>query len=204
MTLLIPIGFCQAVYTLSLSIDAEDMVTTCGHDLAAFSGGTDYTAVANLLQERFATNWASATDNGYQLERTTIYVGNDGPTIVAESTLAATTGTVTGTASPPNCAYLIRKRTDLAGRRGRGRMYLPGVVGSNLLEDGSITSGWLTSLQTKASAWYDDLVTPSSGAATPPVVLHRSEGAGEEPPPTPITQFSVDPKIATQRRRLRP
>jgi len=45
---------------------------------------------------------------------------------------------------------------------------------------------------------------PPGTSAYPPVVLHRSEGAGVEPAPTPILSFQAESKIATQRRRLRP
>jgi hypothetical protein len=36
------------------------------------------------------------------------------------------------------------------------------------------------------------------------VVLHRTEGIGDEPPPTPVLSFLVENKVATQRKRMRP
>ena len=83
-------------------------------------------------------------------------------------------------------------------------MYIPGVPAGGVSGGGTVSSGQLSGAQTAAEDWYDSLTDGVVGSPTPPVILHRSEGFGEEPPPTPVVTLTVDPSIATQRRRLRP
>lgn len=97
-----------------------------------------------------------------------------------------------------NCALLVQKRTGLAGRANRGRMYLPGLLAQdNVSPNGQIDPTSLGELQTSFTAWYDDLLVEASTGITDLLVLHPV-GAG-----TVITAFVVDDVLATQRRRLR-
>lgn len=83
-------------------------------------------------------------------------------------------------------------------------MYLPGINEANVDHAGNINAGNVDFAQTAFDGWYEFLTAGVGARLYPPVVLHRSEGAGVEPAPTPITMFTVESKIATQRRRLRP
>jgi hypothetical protein len=96
---------------------------------------------------------------------------------------------------PQNCATLIRKTTALAGRRGRGRFYLPPITMDEFATSkaGVIASSSLAAMQLAANAWFDH--------GEPFVILHDSLPSSLAP--TPITSFVVDGRIATQRRRLR-
>lgn len=204
MALIIPVGYAQAVYEMALDADPEPVVTTLGHDLTAVSGG-DYADVADDLKGIFNSSWGSGLSNSYVLTGVSLYVGQDGgPPAIYESTTAGTRFGASAAPLPQNCALLVRKRTSAAGRRGRGRCYLPGVGETTVDHTGAITSTQLSGYQGMADTWYDALTAPGAGlTAYPPVVLHRSEGFGVEPPPTPITAFQVDGRIATQRRRMR-
>lgn len=204
MALIIPPGFLQAVYEFTLSGDTENMVVTLGHEIDSASGANGLDA-ADDLWGAFNTHIFQTRGQGaYTFVGVTVYVGNDGPPSVYTSTEAPVAGPGTSQLLPPNSAYLIRKRTDLAGRRGRGRMYFPGVTEGNVDNVGTLTgaeqSAWTTALED----WYEFLTAGVGARLYPPVVLHRSEGIGEEPAPTPVTSFTIDAKIATQRRRLRP
>lgn len=203
MPLIIPPGFGQAVYELRLTGDSEPMVVTMGHDLGFWAG--DFQGAADRLHVDFGANVMPALTNDYTFTGVTLYVGQDPPPpLVVTSTQADVAGAGSAAGLPQNCAMLWRKRTDLAGRRGRGRIYLPGLEEGLVNEAGIITSVALASFQAQADAWYEDLTTTGPGfEPNPPVVLHRSEGAGVEPAPTPITLFEVDELIATQRGRLR-
>lgn len=204
MALIIPVGFAHAVYEFSLTGDPEPIVTTMGHDLSAVSGG-DYTDAANDLMFAFAVAWAARLSNVYTLTGVSLYVGQDGgPPAVYESTDAAVPMTQSGPALPQNCAFLMRKRTSRAGRRGRGRCYIPGVNEESVGHTGIISPSSLTNYQASADMWYDELVNPGAGAvAMPPVILHRSEGISTPGTPTPILSFLLDDQIATQRQRMR-
>lgn len=202
--LIIPPGFLQAAYTFSLANDSEPIIVTCGHEIDGTSGATGEEA-ANDLFSSFSTNIVTPLmSDEYTLEYVATYIGQDGPTLVNLSDETPVTGTVTASIVPQNTAYLIRKRTDLGGRRGRGRMYLPGVLENDVDSVGGLSTTITVPLQAGFDAWYDDLTAMVGGRLYPPVVLHRSEGIGAEPPPTPVTRFVVENKVATQRRRLRP
>jgi hypothetical protein len=204
MSLIIPPGFLQAVYVLRLDGDTEDMVVTLGHEVDTASGA-NLDDAPNDLFNAFATEMFGVLfQNVYELIEVVTYGGNDGPTIVNVSTEASVTGPGAGAVLPPNCSYLVRKRTDLAGRRGRGRMYFPGPREADVDVVGNVTEATVGVWNAALADWYTALTSAVGARYYPPVVLHKSEGIGEEPPPTPITQFTMDDKIATQRRRLRP
>lgn len=103
----------------------------------------------------------------------------------------------TGDSDSPATAFLIHKNTNSGGRAGRGRWYLPGVAGSRVEPDGAVSSAVVTDL----TAALADFRAGCLAEDLNPVVLH-----GEDSPltiPTSITSFTVDAKVATQRRRLR-
>lgn len=203
MALIIPPGFLHAVYELKFDFDPEVMVTTCGHQIVNPTS-LEPSDMADALFAFFASNMMNLVVNTYDLVGVTVYVGNDGPTPnVGVSTATAVPGAITGDALPQNTALLVRKRTDLAGRRGRGRMYLPGVSRGPIGGDGKVDATWRAAAQLDVDNWLASLGTTSDTDAFPPVVLHRAEGIGTEPLPTPVVNLVLDDRVATQRQRLR-
>jgi hypothetical protein len=204
MALIIPVGYAQAVYELQLTGDNELMVTTMGHDLTGVTGGA-YEDAANDLHGAWATEMMGLVSNQYTFIGVTLYVGQDGgPPAIYESTAPSQAGGDTAATLPQNCAYLLRKRTSAAGRRGRGRMYIPGVSEPEVDALGVIDGTWLTTIQASADGWLAQLGVGGVTGPLPPVILHREEGIGVEPPPTPVTVLEFAERIATQRQRLRP
>jgi hypothetical protein len=116
--------------------------------------------------------------------------------IVTENTTLAGVGATSLEAVPVNCAVLVRKNTASGGRRNRGRLYMPPawISEGNIGPSGTILSTFVTAVQVRANTTRARLVT--SGQA--PMVLHSDGAAG-----TLITNFSVDGRLATQRRRMR-
>jgi hypothetical protein len=102
-----------------------------------------------------------------------------------------------GNQASPNTAFLIRKETELGGRAGRGRFYLPGVPDANINPNGTLVSGVTAALQTDLDALYNALVA----VELIPVVLHNA--GSPLIIPTEITRFAPQSVAATQRRRLR-
>lgn len=104
---------------------------------------------------------------------------------------------------PPNTAVLVQKRTGVAGRNKRGRMFIPPTVVSEANVDtlGIIASTPLTAMQTAWNQFHDDM---NSGGFIP-CLLHGGTKAapGVAPVPTVIDSFGVEAMVATQRRRLR-
>jgi hypothetical protein len=97
----------------------------------------------------------------------------------------------------PQVAVLIHKTTLFGGHAGRGRMFAPGAMESDVGNNGVLDSGTLGAWQTSVDGLLSDLGT----ALLIPVLLH---GAGSPlSTPSTITDFTVDSTVATQRRRLR-
>lgn len=107
-------------------------------------------------------------------------------------------GSVSGAIASPQVAFLIKKDTDLGGRRGRGRMYFPGVGEADVGQTGDV-DGTRRGLIT---AGFEDFRLTLAAADLSMVLLH-DDGLTSVPVPTPVTGLSCDARVATQRRRLR-
>lgn len=126
-----------------------------------------------------------------------IIVGNDGPPGEFNSASSAGAGTPTGDTEQLQVQGLIHKATGLAGRKFRGRMYLPDILDSQCDSQGNLNASAIAKLQGIADAWFglhgaEDLIGD-------PYLLH-ADGLTA---PTLITAMSVEGKVATQRRRFR-
>jgi hypothetical protein len=106
-------------------------------------------------------------------------------------------GEAGGFGAPPNTAVLI-KWDAVGGRAQRGgRTYLGGVDEDQLQTNGDLTSGLVTNYE-------DDVELFLAALATADIALVINSKTGEATyAPRTITGFSIDPRVATQRRRLR-
>jgi hypothetical protein len=109
----------------------------------------------------------------------------------------STTGDISTPGLPSQVTALIKKNTNLGGRQGQGRMFIPGILEADVNSAGFWESGRQAAWQTAA----DDLFDAIQALGVQPALL-RSESS---PISTPegITSFTVQPQVATQRRRLR-
>lgn len=116
-------------------------------------------------------------------------------------------GTVAGTTvnvGDPQPAYsplVVTKRTSLAGRRYRGRMYPPLTLGyeGNVDMNGKIEPVvLLPSLQV---AWNNFWTASTGSAVIAPYLLHAPSTMSATPAPTFIQSFQVQSIVGTQRRR---
>lgn len=106
-------------------------------------------------------------------------------------------GTYSSGGCKPNTTFLISKTTAVGGHAGRGRAYWPGVPDNEVENDGTIQGATLVAAQSDLSSLFSDLDSVSDG-------LYLLHGAGSPvSTPTKITQFLLDARVATQRRRLR-
>lgn len=103
-------------------------------------------------------------------------------------------GPASGAAATPQVSYLIRKNTALAGRKNRGRLYLPGVMEVAVDSAGKVDSGYVTDI----TAAFTSFQTHCAAKSMTPVILHNSLES-----PTGITSWACETVCATQRRRLR-
>jgi len=96
----------------------------------------------------------------------------------------------------PNAAWLVRKGTLLGGRKGRGRTYFPGVTDASVGEGGTVIEGDGTLRIGLEGFWPG--VTGAVESITGLYLLHSTEIA-----PTEVLSWSMDTRLATQRRRMR-
>ncbi len=185
----IPAGFVNVVHLFSRSLDPELMEVAIGIE----GSGT----IPDLL-DAVATAWHDTMQpvcNSDVALQELLAVDNSG-TVGVKSGINDG-GSAGGDPLPQNCCMLVKKLTGLAGREGRGRMFIPFIGAGAVGPTGVIDSGSLSTYGGAASDWYDAL----SGIADVDglFLFHNSATA-----PTPIESFAVDRMIATQRRRLRP
>lgn len=145
-----------------------------------------------------AGSLTSRLDNNCTIGPITARLGQDGgEALVGISALTAVGGSG-GSSVPPNVAVLVHKRSARGGRRGRGRMYLPWWAQiADVDEKGSIASGTISFMQTCMNTFLSQLTTRN----VPMYILHEpgrtTPGASDL-----VTNLTVDPVVATQRRRL--
>lgn len=199
MSLVIPPGYGSAAFVFTSSSGTPPFVTTLGVDLSEFGG--DFVEAANTAFTYWTNSMPALIDNDLALDHVTLSVGSDGPGGSVDSDLPPFQMTNNGTFGPVAIGVLARKVTNEIGRRGRGRMFLPGTnLESGTEVDGTLTTAYRTTVQTALNNLYDDFANGSSPLlALPPVLLHSTAPTD----PTPITSFTVADLVGVIRGRIR-
>lgn len=132
---------------------------------------------------------------GYQLVGGHVLINRAGA-LRSGDDVRSVAGTVNTTSSTPAVTGLIKKGTTFAGKRFRGRMYLPCafIAEANVDNAGFIDAATLASLQTAATTAFNAF----NALTTLPELLHR-DGSGA----VGVTSWTVENMVATQRRRQR-
>lgn len=200
MSLTIPPGYGLAAIEVTSIQGTSPFVTTIGVDLGDASG--DFVAAANRVFITYTNNFLTSMGTAFIVNRVILTVGQDGGSGSVISTEPAIAGTRTGTFGSVVQAVLLNKVTNVLGRQGRGRMFIPGVLSQTEVNtSGIISSGSVTAFQADADGFYNDLLDPgaTSGPALPPVLLHSNAVLS----PTPIEALQVSNKTGIQRKRIR-
>lgn len=202
MATVIPPGFGLVALRHTLAGDNEAMFVTFGVEFLTTPGAQAH-AINICDAWQVAGGPLDSMSNLYTFTGAVLSVGQDGgPPVIVEEPRSAP-GRDTSSPLPQNCALLVRKRTNLAGREGRGRMYVPGFSEGNTTATGGIPSANLTATQTRYNTFFSNLSEPPDAGAVNMVILHTWPQLGALPAPTPVTSLVVDAVVATQRRRLR-
>lgn len=188
----IPDGFGIATLKVLRTGASAPDVWTFGYALPAGASTPD--GNANTISSSWVNQFtAASTLNVYT------YIGchvlqNEGGFLSAGDKVSSVAGTLSAAAAAPAIAVRVTKRTAFAGRKYRGRVFLPPayVSETNINEAGVIDASTLASIQTKATAFYAAMVT----ADMPLHLLHSGATA-----PTAITSLIVRTSVGTQRRR---
>lgn len=190
--MIIPAGYAQANFIFAGPDFPTGAQITLGLNNNARTDSLEDQAdeIALLFANNLAGYWSGEQDN------TTVLL-KEGPNSTGNQVEVPGAGLGTGnsTSDLPAAAVLIRKNTAFGGRKGRGRWYWPSPSVLFVDDGGQLSSGFVSGLQSAIDAFHGDLVT----ANLEPYVLHADAGTV----PYPITSWSVQTTLATQRRRQR-
>lgn len=200
----LPPGFGNMTFRYALAGDDEEKTFSLGFRAAAGSSEAQLAAAGgDLAGDYISTFHTSPTPEGSMLVPW-IFVGvryrtNIAGVIHDYELEAPIVGDDAGAAPTVNTTLLVRKKTGLAGRTNRGRMYVPlfGFAESGLDVYGLMTT---TDLDIFQGLWDDFFALGTGAGLWIPVLLH---GDGSVEAPDDITSFQVMVKVATQRRRMR-
>lgn len=204
----LPVGIGEAAFVMRLQAATDEMSCVFGFDFATEPSITK----ANDLHSRWATRVMPLVTTGLDFVRVEILYQSDSTHQTrVDSTNAVVAGGVAGSLASMmavNTAFLVRKKTGYAGRRMRGRAYIPGVPEAHSDGAGLIPSANFTPAAAAITALGAELVAEGaclihSVLCTNPDDHHEGPHAGVPLPATPITALELDDHVATQRRRLR-
>lgn len=175
------------------------------------TGVDTVTSVGSVVSNAVSLTWPSGVtgimasiSNTYTLTKVNVLYRDAALDLFSLDLPFALGGGTTDPPASPNWSFLVQKLTAKAGKRHRGRMYMPGIGETSVDNEGQISQILADAQADRWNDYRDALaVNPTvPGADCPPVILH-STPVGIGGLPTEITAFAVPRLGATQRRRLR-
>lgn len=193
MTLIIPNGFVNVIMRwTSPNLFKGTGVTQFGMNLDFVPGDNPAETVADLWSETIRPLQSSSMT----LADVTVQTATQ--SVTEEVGLS---GGISSTPAEPSIAVLTKKVTGVRGPRAKGRAYWPGMAYEGTFDaKGLMSESDRTEYQQAFDAFMDGLQTVLGTM----VILQNEEG--ETPPLSPppeVPTLVVDPRAATQRRRLR-
>lgn len=197
MSLIVPPGYGLAAMVYTGAVGTQPYVTTCGFVLQL--GQATAAEAADQIMTAWGTYVMPETTSLLTLDRVQLYVGDDGPSGSVDSTAAAIPGGRAGTYPPTAQSAIIRKVTSDLGRRGRGRMFLPGVLTeAEVDQDGTVVAARRTSLGLVMENMRADFATAQAGVGA--MVLLHSQAPAD---PSLIEALPVSDLVGWIRGRIR-
>lgn len=191
--MVIPTGYAQVNYVFGGPAQPRGSQVTHGVQLVGGSPLVTPQDVAAFAKTTWETTLGTLQISGVKFIEARVKFGPNASGGDATVT-SGMDGGKSSSGEAPQVAVLIRKRTALGGRTGRGRMFVPGAPETDVV-NGSLQGGALTQWEDTA----DDFLAAWNTAQAPMVILHTEGTAG----PVIVTDFEVQALTATQRRRLR-
>jgi hypothetical protein len=198
----IPPGFASVSLPLQHELLGRTAFITYGIDISDWAG--DNVSAANAQVTSFIVGFGTDLDSQVTVGPAILQVGQDPPPPLTVVGTTTDSGSETGAMPPPSVSLLVKKSTNLGGRQGRGRCFIPWVVQEAGVNDiGNLDGGTLSARQADATAWFEDLEDNGVTAENTPVyLLHDEPLVGPAPAPTIVVGLTVDQLVANQRRRL--
>lgn len=157
-------------------------------------GGTFNQATVDFIADQWIDFWKAFGVDSWTVHGDMQFLdlsSDPHPELIADA--SSIVGTDTSDAELPQVAAVLSLKAATGGRRGRGRIYLPGVPDSSVSEGGVIDAGLV-------SDTLDDYVTFGAACASVgwiPAVYSRTDGVVRA-----ATVISMNEYCDTQRRRM--
>lgn len=200
MPLNIPDGYGSVAINYSGSAGTAPYVVTFG---VALPTGIDLQDVVDFAFSVWTGAWFEGTFDAFTMENATLTVEAPGGGLGSVvSSLPAVPGDASGDAAAVAMAVLVNKRSGLLGRPGRGRFFIPGLLGESDVDvNGEISNSTVTLYQGIIDTW---LATMNAGddeweLGLNPVILHSDASLA----PSAINGMPVSKKVGILRKRLR-
>lgn len=200
MTTVIPDGFGLAAIELLSADGTQPFICTLGVALDSDEGSL--TDQANLIFTGYASTWLPLTYEQLVLNRVTITVPAPGGGYGSvESDVPSIAGDQGGDGAALALAVIVNKRTSVLGRRGRGRMFIPGVLGNSDVDLSGNYSEAAQAIYQGAADDFDAFLKggPDPALNTNPYLLHSDASLA----PSQITSWVVGRKVGILRKRIR-
>jgi hypothetical protein len=207
----IPVGFAQVTHIFDGANLPNGGAIVYGIQNDA---SLDATAVAAICGDLFHDTLLTQLTADVSLVRTDVKLGPNETGTIGSSTAGAGAGSQSNNSMGPNTAILVTKSSAIGGRRGRGRMFLPGVDSDSVDDTGNLLTAFLSDTQDQADLFLEGLNSNDVGMhllhdfAYTWVINDNGQPRrvpSSTPPPFPnvVTALTVQSLVATQRRRLR-
>lgn len=191
MTLNIPAGFANVIFGYRSPVGGKGCSTAIGFDLPSTLDGAQFLTAFTALS---ATDLGPHCGVGWSL---TSFVMEDNVSRFEQD--FESPGSAPSNPPAPNTSLLFKKTTGLRGKAFQGRMYVPG----GYCDEGEISSGGIIDNTTHdeiEALWQGALADMLTALGGDNLCLFHNNPATA---PTVLTDLSLEPMIATQRRRLR-
>jgi hypothetical protein len=184
------VGFGELLFQMKRTGENRPMLVTIGFKNTV----APTTAQLNTLHQAFDSRFNTVASSVYSCDFVRSRYQATATAVTVTQSSDATTIFAGGTDDELiNSAVVIRKATTIAGRKNRGRFYMPGVLHGNIEAGGQLTATALSNWQFSAAAFFTDLL-----ATLQEVVINH----GDLSTPTTVLSFEVNRRLGTQRRRL--
>lgn len=185
MSYVIPLGFCR------VSFDFEPLSST--GSAPSFGFGLDSVPTSDVTDGAY--DWWTVQAQELFNESCTLKRITARSDVGFAERIVGQNGGAAGTFAPPQISVLVKMSSGLAGRKNRGRMYLP-----FLLEDATTDEfGRISNSARDAYQGIVDALPNFCGGPDSSFVILHSDSSD----PTPVTEAVVQTQSATQRRRNR-
>jgi hypothetical protein len=143
-------------------------------------GATSHAAMFTYLIANWLTPLRASQNNNFSWLSMSIQTVHPSGSVASLFTISPGGGDQAGDMAPPVIAALLQIRTGFPGKRGRGRIYVPGMPINYFNTIGKLNAGAYAQMQTNfLNAWRTKFLSGGSAPITLGICKRSSPGAGD-------------------------